>query len=239
MDNSSGDSLVASSTVRPLRVAFLVHQSDGTPAEIAQILRYGSSCWGGAFHGIFPTDGRQVPGHWWTLLKLLDADVVYSLAPLEEAFVEQLAREACPARLVQIDARERERLGPAHLIRDHDIGAASAYGVPAALWDRRDVLQSPRFVNVRDHWRAELSPEQLFVVLNFGSLPGIVASDAAFNDLPTTAFELDGGDLAGLLRLDASPGRLLTPEIRKNSIQNERWPSRGRASSRRGAGPPS
>src|SRR5262245_3014790 len=111
MDNSSRDSLVASSTARPLRVAFLVHHDAGTSAEIAQIVRYGSSCWGGAFHGIFPTDGRQVPGHWWTLLKLLDPDLVYSLAPLEEAFVEQLTREVCPARLIQINAAERERLG--------------------------------------------------------------------------------------------------------------------------------
>src|SRR6266542_1265514 len=143
MDNQSRESLVASCTVRPLRVAFLVHQDTGTPSEIAQIVRYGSSCWGGAFHGIFPTDGRQVPGHWWTLLKLLDPDLVYSVTPVEEAFVELLAREACPARLIQIDARERERLGPAHLISDHDIGAASAYGVPAALLDRREVLRSP------------------------------------------------------------------------------------------------
>ncbi len=174
-------------------------------------MRYASGCWGGAFHGIFPTNGREVPGAWWTLLKLLDPDVVYSLTPLEDSFVQELGREVCPARLVQIDARERERLGPGHLIRDNDIGAASAYGVPAAVWRRRDVLRPPRFANVRDHWRPELSPEQLFVVMNFGSFPGVVASDAAFNELPATRFDLDGGDVTELLRLDASPGPLLTP----------------------------
>src|SRR6185503_704745 len=144
---------VASSTVRPLRVAFLVHQDTATPSEITQIVRYASGCWGGAFHGVFPTNGQAVPGPWWTLLKLLDPDVVYSLAPLEEAFVHTLAREVCPARLVQIDARERGRLGGGHLIQDHDIGAASAYGVPAAIWRQRDALQPPKFANVRDHWR--------------------------------------------------------------------------------------
>jgi hypothetical protein len=30
--------------------------------------------------------------------------------------------------------------------------------------------------------------------MNFGSFPGIVASDAAFNELPTTRFDLDGVD---------------------------------------------
>src|SRR5919108_2040111 len=211
MDNQSSSLLVASSNIRPLRVGFLLHQETATPGEIAQIVRYASGCWGGAFHAIFPTNGREVPSHWWTLLKLLDPDVVYSLTPLDEAFVQELGREVCPARLVQIDAREREWLGPGHLIRDHDIGAASAYGVPAAVWRKRDVVQPPRFANVRDHWRPELSPEQLFVVMNFGSFPGTVASDAAFNELPTTRFDLDGVDVAELLRLDASPGRLLTP----------------------------
>lgn len=138
--------------------------------------------------------------------------------------MEELAREICPARLVQIDARERERLGAGHLIRDHDIGAASAYGIPAAMWHRCDVLQPPRFANVRDHWRAELSPEHLFVVLNFGSFPGIVGSDAAFNELPTTVFDLDGIDLAALLRLDASPGRLLTPlDIAASEVPRLLW----------------
>ncbi len=47
--------------------------------------------------------------------------------------------------------------------------------------------------------------------MNFGSFPGVVASDAAFNELPTTRFDLDGGDVTELLRLDASPGPLLTP----------------------------
>jgi hypothetical protein len=211
MDNQSHDSVVASSTVPPLRVAFLVHQDTGTPSEITQIVRYASGCWGGAFHGIFPTNGQAVPGPWWTLLKLLDPDVIYSLSPLEDPFVEELTREICPARLVQIDARERDRLGAGHLIRDHDIGAASAYGVPAAIWRKRDALQPPRFANVRDHWRPELAGDQLFVVMNFGSFPGIVASDAAFNESPTTRFDLDGVDIAELLRLDASPGRLLTP----------------------------
>jgi hypothetical protein len=211
MDNRSSGSLVASSNIRPLKVGFLVHQDTATPGEIAQIVRFASGCWGGAFHAIFPTDGRKVPGHWWTLLKLLDPDVIYSLTPLDDAFVQELRREICPARLIQIDARERERLGPGHLIRDHDIGAASAYGVPAAVWRRRDVVQPPRFANVRDHWRPDLSPDQLFVVMNFGSFPGLVASDAAFNELPTTRFDLDGVEVAELLRLDASPGRLLTP----------------------------
>ena len=192
-------------------MAFLVHEESDGHGEFARIARYSSGCWGGAFHGVFPTDGRRVPGEWWTLLKLLDPDIVYSLASLEDSFVEELAREICPARIVHIDPRERERLGPDRLIRDHEIGAASAYGVPAAIWRGRDILQPPRFANVRDHWRPELSVEQLFVVMNFGSFPGIVASDAAFNELPTTAFDLDGVDLAELLRLDASPGRLLTP----------------------------
>lgn len=92
METQSRGSLLASSAVRPLRVAFLVHQDTATPAEIAQIVRHSSSCWGGAYHGIFPTNGREVPGQWSTLLKLLDPDVIYSLAPLDETFVLELAR---------------------------------------------------------------------------------------------------------------------------------------------------
>lgn len=211
MESQSRGSLLASSAVRPLRIAFLVHQDTATPAEIAQIVRHSSSCWGGAYHGIFPTNGREVPGQWSTLLKLLDPDVIYSLAPLDETFVLELARTICPARIIQIDARERERLGAGHLVQGHDIGAASVYGVPAVVWHGRDVVQPPRFANLRDHWRAELSPEELFAVLNFGSFPGTVASDAAFSELPTTAFDLDGFDRAEFLRFAARPGRLFAP----------------------------
>ncbi len=96
------------------------------------------------------------------------------------------------------------------LIRDHDIGAADNYGVPAALWDKRDILQPPHFATVRDHWRAEYPADELFVLLNFGSLPGIVSSDAAFRDLPVTAFDLAGVDATGLLRLEGDVRRLLT-----------------------------
>jgi hypothetical protein len=162
---------------------------------------------------MFPTDGQQIPGEWWRLFQLLDPDIVYSFVPLQPPLIEQITRLVCPGSIVHRTDLDRERFISRHTVAEHKIGAASNRGLPAVLSSDRDFLRPPTLLNLRDSWRPTLNPDQLFIVLNFGSLPGTVSTDAAFADLPNEVverIELDTVNVVDLLKLDASK-RILSP----------------------------
>jgi hypothetical protein len=168
------------------------------------------SCWGGAFHGMFPTDGLSVPDGWWRVLHLLDPDIVYSLTPLDPKLVDDIDRRVCPARIANITADARTR-SPNHLIDRFEIGGAGVAGLPAALWEDRTPHQVPRFAIIKDSWRAGLSDRSLFTLLNFGALEGTIYTDAAFRDVEASPFDLESVEPSALYDAQTFGYVLTTP----------------------------
>src|SRR5688572_15968084 len=101
--------LVVSTYTRPVRVAYLVHASEVTLAQIDQLIRCSVGRWGGRFDGIFPTDGTGIGDEWWKALVALDPDVVFSLIPLQDSLIRRLDRFISPALIHNMTDAEQAR----------------------------------------------------------------------------------------------------------------------------------
>ncbi len=87
------------SRAHPCRLAFLV-DPDTCQAELLDALfdaNYG--LWGGRFNPIIPVRNGEVTEPFWSLLKCVDPDIVYTYAPLSETLVKRIERELVPCRI--------------------------------------------------------------------------------------------------------------------------------------------
>ena len=152
----------------------------GQPWRICSVARYSSAVGAAHFSASFrPTDDEfQVSGgRCW---KLLDPDIVYSLASLESSFVAD-SPDLCPARIMHrlASAAPRHRIVSFGITDRGSVGVWRSRGdmpwtrYPATAYKFRKRAGSLASRNCR---RATVCRHELWVV------PGIVASDAAFNN---------------------------------------------------------
>ncbi len=65
-------------SVRPARVACLIHQDDDDwQINCLRVIEFFSSIWGGAHNIIIPTDGKSFTSQFWEILSAYDADYFY------------------------------------------------------------------------------------------------------------------------------------------------------------------
>ena len=75
---------------RPLKIAFLVDPNKSNPQQLDAIFRYTQGKWGGRFNPIIFTDGKTIEEKWWKFLHDFDPDVIKSLVPLQDKFLEKI-----------------------------------------------------------------------------------------------------------------------------------------------------
>lgn len=193
-----------SSWARPKRVAFLVDPGHTNDNEINQIIRYCVGRWGGRFNGIFPTTGAEIPSQWWKAMVLLDPDVVYSFVPLDKRLIWHINRYILPYRIFDMTPGDREQFGGRNLIHHHDIGAIDVEPLPHFVWASRARIWEPFFLNLKES--SGNTPDETFILRNFGTLPGTMAMDAAFRDTPHEAIDCRGLTAMQILEKVASHG---------------------------------
>src|SRR3954453_7199843 len=74
-------------TIRPLRVAYLVHPSD--PATALSAIRIACRLWGGSFHMLFPCPaGEQPEPAWGKIIERYDPDALVDLVGVSPVYLE-------------------------------------------------------------------------------------------------------------------------------------------------------
>jgi hypothetical protein len=97
------------SRARHCRLAFLVDPGE-CPAELLDALfeaNYG--LWGGRFNPIVPVSKGEIDETFWSLLRYVDPDLVYTYTPLTQNTIDRIDREIVPWR---IEAHPAHLTGP-------------------------------------------------------------------------------------------------------------------------------
>lgn len=87
------------SRARPSRVAFLVNPDACEPELLDALFSTNYGLWGGRFNPIIPVRDGEITEPFWSLLKCVDPDIVYTYAPLSGSSVNRIERELVPCRI--------------------------------------------------------------------------------------------------------------------------------------------
>lgn len=92
---------------RPLRVAFLMAESEHAQLILDGIFADCYSRWGGRFSPIILCDSDRIPELYWPWLELYDPDIVYSYVPLSRDAILEVHERLCPSefKLHRVDER--------------------------------------------------------------------------------------------------------------------------------------
>lgn len=91
---------------RPLRVAFLVADKPESLSTIDSILAYNRGRWGGRHNPIILTDGHTLTEAWWSLLEVMDPDVIKSFVNLDDDLIAHIDKRISPILIQQPAAQE-------------------------------------------------------------------------------------------------------------------------------------
>ena len=86
---------------RPRCVAFVVDLDSVNNDLIDAIVDFNVGSWGGRFNPIILSQNKKICPDYWRLLKLADADLIYSYAELDQETVERLDWECGPIHIVR------------------------------------------------------------------------------------------------------------------------------------------
>lgn len=204
-------SAIVQTTSRPKRIAFLVDPANTDQTEINSIIRFNVRSWGGRYNAIFPTDGKNMLPDWWQGLIFHDPDIIYSLVELDIAFKEKIDRYILPAKIIELDARERKGLKESHhIINDFDIGAVDIFGIPSYLKRKQAALDGPFFLIPTFSYGN--GPDIDFIVRNFGALSADIGTNNAFNVTQHELVDISKCTLIDFLKNFLAKGsRCITP----------------------------
>jgi len=196
---------------RPMRVAFLVDPVELTHLDLNQILQFSIRRWGGRFYGIFPTNGNEIDPGWWSLLVILDPDIIYSLVNLEEALVHRINRYILPMEIYEVPPEKKAGLNRYNLIDEYKIRAIGIEDIPQFRWvNRPPIYKDPIFVHLREEDIGTLI--QNFALSNFGTLPNTYRITRAFRDVPHQVKSLrDLGPVRAVHQLNAIQQNIILP----------------------------
>ncbi len=87
------------SRARPCRLAFLVNPETCDAQLLDALFEANYGLWGGRFNPIIPVRDGEVTEPFWSLLKCVDPDILYTYAPLSGSLVKRIERELVPCRI--------------------------------------------------------------------------------------------------------------------------------------------
>ena len=183
----SQDTLTVTTTTRPKRVAFFVHEENLTNDEINGIISFNCRHWGGRFNPIIPTSGNELKSDWWHLLIAVDPDIIYSFVTLTDALVDRINRHVLPSSIFEINPEDILNRGGIVGVDKYQIAAITTYEIPRFMWSRRGGWREPIFQFVQDS-RA-VTDTRTFALRNFGVLPADMTTQTMFRDMPHRTIE--------------------------------------------------
>lgn len=196
----SQDTLTVTTTTRPKRIAFLVHEERFTNDEINGIISFNCQHWGGRFNPIIPTSGSELKPDWWHMLVAVDPDVIYSFVGLSDDLVDRINRHILPASIIEINPEDILRRGGIVGVDKHQVAAITTFEIPRFMWSRRGGWKEPVFQFVQDSRTA--SDARTFALRNFGVLPADISTQTIFRDMPHRAIDTKTASFETYLDLD-------------------------------------
>lgn len=183
----SQDTLTVTTTTRPKRVAFFVHEENLTNDEINGIISFNCRHWGGRFNPIIPTSGSELKSDWWHLLIAVDPDIIYSFVRLTDALVDRINRHVLPSSIFEINPEKILTRGGIVGIDEYRVAAITTYEIPRFMWNRRGGWREPVFQFVQDS--RTVTDARTFALRNFGVLPADMSTQTMFRDMPHQTIE--------------------------------------------------
>lgn len=178
----SQDTLTVTTTSRPKRVAFFVHEENFTNDEVNGIISFNCRHWGGRFNPIIPTSGSELRPDWWRLLTAVDPDIIYSFVRLTNALVDRINRHVLPSSIIEINPEDILNRGGIVGVDEYRVAAITTYEIPRFMWSRRGGWGEPVFQFVQDSRTA--TDARTFALRNFGVLPADMSTQTMFRDMP-------------------------------------------------------
>jgi hypothetical protein len=150
---------------RPIRVAYLVEESEHWQTLLDAIFAESFARWGGRFTLIVPCENGAIRPAYVPWLQAYDADIIYSYVDLSDAVVERLHEKFGPSFLAKHDFHRREERDRYAYQPHLPVAPLSVLSVTAAM-TRGGMISAPQPVAMVDtHLGTQPS---LFLQQNFG-----------------------------------------------------------------------
>jgi len=110
------------SRARPYRLAFLVDPEACPPELLDELFETNYELWGGRFNPIVPVCKGDIDEAFWSLLKYVDPDLVYTYTPLTQTTIDRIDKEIVPWRIEAHPAHLAASLPTPHFVPDASEG---------------------------------------------------------------------------------------------------------------------
>lgn len=171
--------------VRPVRIAYLVDNSEYATRVLDAVFADSYARWGGRFSLIVPCADDQIISEYWPWLETFDPDLIYSYVKLPHEAVLELHERLTPADYVFHEFyKDRGELIAASLRPRHHFVSLSSLSTIFRLGRHAPIGIGPK-IKIIDSWFTE-KPSRLLTD-NFGTYHGSAATGIYPNDAQATA----------------------------------------------------
>jgi hypothetical protein len=171
------------SRARPYRLAFLVDPEACSPELLDSLFEANYELWGGRFNPIVPVSNGEIDEAFWSLLRYVDPDLVYTYTSLSQNTIDRIEREIVPWR---IEAHPSHLVGPDppyHFRPDVSEGLVGSRQVLPLLMSQQVGFafgNTPTLLTYFHDWKSPLNKDLArLVTRNFG-----IIQERAFPKVP-------------------------------------------------------
>lgn len=152
---------------RPLRVAYLIQDSEHAHLALDGIFADCYSRWGGRFSLVVPCTERRIMPSYWPWLEAYDPDIVYSYVSLSRADILDIHERLSPAQYKFHKLSDKPRLDVFGFKPDYNFRPLSSLSTIFKLARYRPAFSEKVAIKIIDNWHTE-TPSK-FLMDNFGT----------------------------------------------------------------------
>src|SRR5664280_2104279 len=171
------------SRARPYRLAFLVDLEACPPELLDALFEVNYGLWGGRFNPIVPVCKGDIDEAFWSLLRYVDPDLVYTYTPLTRTTIDRIDQEIVPWRIEAHPAHLAATLPIPHFFPSATEGLVKSGQVLPLLMSQQAGFASGVAASLLTYfhdWKSPLNRELVrLVTRNFG-----IVQERAFPQVP-------------------------------------------------------
>jgi len=171
------------SRARHYRLAFLVDPEACPPELLDELFETNYGLWGGRFNPIVPVCKGEIDEAFWSLLRYVDPDLIYTYTPLTQTTIDRIDKEIAPWRIEAHPAHLAAPLPKPHFVPDASEGLVKSRQVLPLLMLQQAGFAfgvAPTLLTYFHDWKSLLNEELVrLVARNFG-----IIQERAFPPVP-------------------------------------------------------
>ena len=160
------------SRARPYRLAFLVDPAACPPELLDALFAANYELWGGRFNPIVPVCKGDIDEVFWSLLRYVDPDLVYTYTPLTQTTIDRIDQEVVPWRIEAHPAHLAAFLPTPHFVPSASEGLVKSRQVLPLLMSQQAGFgfgPATTLLTYFHDWKSPLNKELVTLVTrNFG-----------------------------------------------------------------------